>query len=725
MPDLAKNMNTETGILIFIIFLMFILYAIYSNEQNKSSVAKAVRNILSIDLRSLALFRVCLGLLLLLDLIFRGFDLVDFYTDSGVLPRALGLRFLNLGEISFHMMSGTKEVQAILFLINGIFIIQLLLGYKTRLATILCYIFFISLDYRNYYQAFDGGDSLVRVTLFWSMFLPLGSYYSIDSALNNSDTETPKQIFSTGTCAFYAQFLFLLWFSVVHKMKDPFWANYTVLYYQLHVLPYVSEFGQHLLKTPKEKLELCTKAIVQYEIWGPVLLLSPIKTEAIRIFAIAGFLLMFIMFGLSFTLGIFPFICVITVLPFIPSCFWKKILPIFKTPQRLNFRIYYDGECGFCKKMVLILKSLLLIPETKVMPAQDDPSVKKDMEEKNTWVVIDSTDTRYFKFDAFIKLIQVSHVFSIFSFLLRLSPIYESGNFIYNKVANNRKLASRLTSFLSYRPIWINLTETENIIILFFIIYVFNWNLGGVDSKYRLPDNLRWIGGTTGLVQTWNMAISTTSHWYVFPGKLADGSEVDLFYDDERKLSWKMPKTPSGTFKSRLWQDFINIQFTRFADMPTLSNLANYYCRKWNSTHTGNRQLEKVSFYAMRVETLPDYRLSEPKKILKWKQYCNHKETSAEDKIMEIEEDFSEDKRFAINELWKAGDEYTAKSRVEDADKLYMRSIELDRELYGPNNPSLVKALEHLHSLYNYQNRFDKAKEIKKYLDEMKAAGNK
>ena len=163
MPDLAKNMNTETGILLFIIFLLFILYAIYSNEQKKSSVAESVSNVFSIDLRSLALFRVCLGLLLLFDLIFRGFDLVDFYTDSGVLPRALALKFLNLGEMSFHMMSGTKEVQAILFIINGIFIIQLLLGYKTRLATLLCYIFFISLDYRNYYQTFDGGDSLVRV----------------------------------------------------------------------------------------------------------------------------------------------------------------------------------------------------------------------------------------------------------------------------------------------------------------------------------------------------------------------------------------------------------------------------------------------------------------------------------------------------------------------------------------------------------------------------------
>ena len=42
----------------------------------------------SLDLRSLALFRIALGAVLLGDLIWRARDLTVFYTDFGVLPRA-------------------------------------------------------------------------------------------------------------------------------------------------------------------------------------------------------------------------------------------------------------------------------------------------------------------------------------------------------------------------------------------------------------------------------------------------------------------------------------------------------------------------------------------------------------------------------------------------------------------------------------------------------------
>ena len=43
--------------------------------------------IISIDLRSLALFRILLGGLLIADLVIRGSDLSVWMTDAGVFPR--------------------------------------------------------------------------------------------------------------------------------------------------------------------------------------------------------------------------------------------------------------------------------------------------------------------------------------------------------------------------------------------------------------------------------------------------------------------------------------------------------------------------------------------------------------------------------------------------------------------------------------------------------------
>ncbi len=48
---------------------------------------RTVATLFAIDIRSLALMRICLGLLLLTDLISRSRTLVAHYTDQGILPR--------------------------------------------------------------------------------------------------------------------------------------------------------------------------------------------------------------------------------------------------------------------------------------------------------------------------------------------------------------------------------------------------------------------------------------------------------------------------------------------------------------------------------------------------------------------------------------------------------------------------------------------------------------
>ena len=105
--------------------------------------------LISLDLRSLALFRVCLGLILLADLGIRAGDLHPHYTDAGV---------LRADEIA------------------------LLVGFYTRAATFLSFVLLLSLHNRNP-LVLHGGDSLLRLLLFWSLLLPLGACWSLDRRL--------------------------------------------------------------------------------------------------------------------------------------------------------------------------------------------------------------------------------------------------------------------------------------------------------------------------------------------------------------------------------------------------------------------------------------------------------------------------------------------------------------------------------------------------------------
>src|SRR5215210_7054795 len=77
--------------------------------------AKVVE-VFSADLRSLALFRMVLALLVLADLANRATDLTAHYTDEGILPRTALLEgVMNRWQVSLNLMSGEFFFQALLF----------------------------------------------------------------------------------------------------------------------------------------------------------------------------------------------------------------------------------------------------------------------------------------------------------------------------------------------------------------------------------------------------------------------------------------------------------------------------------------------------------------------------------------------------------------------------------------------------------------------------------
>ena len=160
-----------------------------------------LRTVFTLDLRSIALFRIGLSLCLLLDLFLRSFDLRAFYTDEGVLSRADWLEIAPKLHWSLHAASGDAWFQSILFIATAMFALCLLFGYRTRLMTFLCWAMTVSLLNRNTYIS-QAGDELLVILLFWAMFLPLHARYSVDAALSYSKTRSQRD-------KYYRQPLFL------------------------------------------------------------------------------------------------------------------------------------------------------------------------------------------------------------------------------------------------------------------------------------------------------------------------------------------------------------------------------------------------------------------------------------------------------------------------------------------------------------------------------------
>src|SRR5689334_20839721 len=114
-----------------------------------SRAKSKIEQIFGIDLRTLALFRVCLSLIILLDLALRARDLTAHYSDYGVLPRAALLGDIGWRVPSLHFISGSAKVEALLFIVQGLVALAMLVGYRTRIATILSWLLALSLQSRN------------------------------------------------------------------------------------------------------------------------------------------------------------------------------------------------------------------------------------------------------------------------------------------------------------------------------------------------------------------------------------------------------------------------------------------------------------------------------------------------------------------------------------------------------------------------------------------------
>ncbi len=265
------------------------------------------KKIFSFDLRSLALFRICLALFIIFDLISRASDIRDHYSDLGIFPRTLSVQYMYHWNFSLHMISGREEVQYALFIINGLCAFALFLGYTTRLATFLCWLFLLSLHTCNPLVTLTS-DYFIRLILFWSMFLPLGAYYSIDSAVNSSSNENGKKSISAISTASYSlQIIFIYLFSSVSRLS----TEHRDFISSLINLSSLSSIF------PKAET-IATMQILVFELIIPLLLLVPFHTDKIKISVLAAF------FGLYIGLGFFPFHNMIAFIPFLPAFIWNK-----------------------------------------------------------------------------------------------------------------------------------------------------------------------------------------------------------------------------------------------------------------------------------------------------------------------------------------------------------------------------------------------------------------
>ena len=544
----------------------------------------------SLDLRSLALFRMALGTVLLGDLIWRTQDLTVFYTDFGVLPRAALLdKFSPPARFSIHMMSGQLIFQAMLFLVAAVFAVMLIAGIRTRLASVACWFMVVSIQNRTP-VILQGGDLYLRLLAFIAIFLPLGALYSVDSALREPEKEKPKFAhFSTPGLALIAQVAMVYTFAVLLKTAPEWRRDFSAVYYALQIQQMSTPLGRLLLHFPK-LLPWLTRGTLVQEGVIPLLLLTPFLAGPARMVGAALIILLHVALGFSIRLGHFPYIACTAALPLIPTWFWelkwmRRRFPWLtgESGAGSGTRIYYDRNCSFCSKLVRVVRAFLLIPNVELIPAQEFPVTELEMRDQKSWIVVAGDGRRYYKWRGLAHLVSHSPLFSWMTPAMRSDWLERKGREWYEAIERNRDKLSRYTDWVRSRPLNLKTSPAVTVFALLLIVFTFLWNLSSIAHVPFQP----WedaLGITLDVDQKWDMFSPnplTYDGYYVIVGQLRDGREINVIHPD-RPVTYAQPASIADQYPNERWRKYLmNLSLSENTDYRLY--YGRYLCRSWNT----------------------------------------------------------------------------------------------------------------------------------------------
>ena len=582
------------------------------------------KKVFTLDLRSLALMRIAAASILILDLINRSRSISAHYTDWGSVPRDMAVHSYDVDfYTSLHFSTGTAWGQAILFLIAGVFAFFLLIGHRTRLSVIVSWAMLLSLQNRNYF-VLNSGDVLIRLLLFWGIFLPLGARYSLDAALQKEEEELPNSYFSIATVGLILQVMSVYVYAGWLKLPEPSWQAGLGTYYALNDEQFTTAFGRYM-GTKYELLKAVTPIVLYFEVWWPFVILIPFRNSLFRIIGVLMGFGFHIANQMMLEFGFFSFIGMTAWSALFPSEFWDYYDHKRKKKTSRSLQIFYDGDCSICLKIVRILKVFLNLKDAKIKTAQSQPAIYAELLKQNSWIVIDSDGTQHTHFDGICTVFGASTLGRPLSWIFRWSPIFKMGDCAYRWFADHRLSAASILPDWHSNSLLYGTSKKSKFLAGFFVLYVTYWNFTTVPGLVpKMPRYLESFGYLTRLSQDWIMFSKpiTESGWFVVAANQRDGKKIDLF-NGGQPLTFDKPAVVSKQYPDDRWRKYI-INIYQENKNEYWLNYARYLCRSWNDFHEPQEQVETFKIIFMKEVILPEGGKLPPEQQVMWSHDCFH-----------------------------------------------------------------------------------------------------
>lgn len=573
-----------------------------------------------IDRRTLALFRVSLAAVTLFDLLQRLGSVRAFYTDFGVLPRAALAQSGETWRLSVHLANGETWFQAALITVQALLAFMVLVGHRTRAATLLTFVLLGSLHNRNP-MLLTGADNLMMCLWFWALFLPWHSRFSVDAALSTREPPAGNHYLSWATAGLTLQVLSVYFFSAMLKSGRDWWPDGTAVYYALSLDKYATPLGVWLRDSLPGLLAPLSHFVYFLEWLAPLLAFAPFLFAPLRFSVMLALMLMHIGFLLCLGIGHFPFVSLASLTVLLGGWFWDRA-----GRRESLIKIYYDRDCGFCLASARLLKHFLVLRGADLLPAQDYHRARALMEAHYSWVVVDEHDVAHTKWNAFVALLAASPLLGWLAPLARLRVWDRPGAAVYDWVGRHRGAFGRLSAaLLPARGETFDPGRGARRVAAVFVFVLLGWNLGTVGL---VPDALRAAATppvhVLRLDQYWDMFAPQPTRddgWFLVPAVLADGREVDLLRDGA-PVSYAKPDSIYATHETpSRWRKYRERIWARSYAWHR-EHYARYLCRDWNVTHAPEQRALSLKLVYMLERSVPPGESPSIEQRVLWRHDC-------------------------------------------------------------------------------------------------------
>lgn len=292
----------------------------------------------TVDTRSLAVFRIFVGILIIADVLSRARSFSFYYTDDGAVTQEVAELYTPEYAVSVFFFTSDPVAIAGLFILHALLAVVLIVGYKTRLMLALSFVMVISLDHHNPF-VLSYADTLFRMLLFWALFLPLGERWSIDAIQRNR--EPRRAIANLATAAIMIQMVFMYFVNGLNKFPSELWHSGRAAIIVMGIDEMTFLLGNFMREFP-------LFLQIGGALWFHLLLASPFLIALygrLRYPLILGLFGGHLSFAITVRIGAFPYVAILGLLTFLQPRFWRDARSV---TTALNVQPHLDATArGF------------------------------------------------------------------------------------------------------------------------------------------------------------------------------------------------------------------------------------------------------------------------------------------------------------------------------------------------------------------------------------------